>query len=164
MKKLDINDFFQKKWRKKNPGSRFGFTSKLKVSKSRKQFMVSWILIKSERKNSTTMIPQVKLFSFLFWENWGDHKLLSRFTRSYLPPVWFYFILGGKNHWHLTPCIFVTYFLAYSWSESENKHLYLSLIYWILMSMPQYRFFEYVQSNYGHNVRQINKGVLYCLL
>ena len=43
----------------------------LKVSKSRKQFMVSSILPKNERKNSTLllcMIHKVDLFLFIFWE------------------------------------------------------------------------------------------------
>ena len=57
----------------------------LKVSKSRKQFMVSSILPKNERKNeknrpNTTMIIRVQFFSFVFWENRGHYKLLSRFT------------------------------------------------------------------------------------
>jgi hypothetical protein len=30
--------------------------------------------------NFTAMIPQVILFSFVFWENPGDHKLLLRFN------------------------------------------------------------------------------------
>ena len=39
---------------------------------------------KSEPPILHTMIPQVELFSFVFWENWGDHKLLSRFTDLYV--------------------------------------------------------------------------------
>ena len=41
----------------------------LKVSKSRKQFIVSSILPKNERKNSTLLKSN---FSILFWENPGD--------------------------------------------------------------------------------------------
>ena len=46
----------------------------LKVRKSRKQFMVSSILPKNERKNekiqpNSTMIPQVEFFLFVVWEN-----------------------------------------------------------------------------------------------
>ena len=58
----------------------------LKVSKSRKQCMVSSILPKNEQKNekidllNSTMIPKVEFFLFVFWENRGRHKLLSRFT------------------------------------------------------------------------------------
>ena len=39
---------------------------------------------KSEPPILHTMIPQVELFSFVFWENLGDHKLLSRFTDLYV--------------------------------------------------------------------------------
>ena len=47
----------------------------LKVSKSRKQFMVSSILPKNDISDSI-----LSAFRSFFWENWGDHKLLSRFT------------------------------------------------------------------------------------
>ena len=33
--------------------------------------------------NFTAMIPQVILFSFVFWENPGDHKLLLRFNDGF---------------------------------------------------------------------------------
>ena len=39
---------------------------------------------KSEPPILHTIIPQVELFSFVFWENLGDHKLLSRFTDLYV--------------------------------------------------------------------------------
>ena len=55
-------------------GLNFANLKWLKVSKSRKQFMVSWILPKNERRYHRSKV------SFFFWENPGDHKLLSRFT------------------------------------------------------------------------------------
>ena len=35
---------------------------------------------RTKKFNFTTMVPQVELFSFVFWENWGNHKLLSRYS------------------------------------------------------------------------------------
>ena len=64
------------------------FVQQLKVSKSRKQFMVSSILPKNKRKQFDLRYHRSKVdfFLFIFWENWGDHKMsafgqmLSRFT------------------------------------------------------------------------------------
>ena len=57
-------------------------TTLVKVSKSQKRFMISSNLPKYKTKkfNFTRLIPQVELFSFVSWENWGNHKLLSKFT------------------------------------------------------------------------------------
>ena len=95
----DVNDFFRLKWNKiklveaildllaANQHSQSGQNIKdrtglavLKVSKSRKQFMVSSILSKKERKQFDLRYHSSWIFSFAFWENSGDHKLLSRFT------------------------------------------------------------------------------------
>ena len=51
---------------------------------------------KNEWKRSTllsTMVPQVELFSFVFWENWRHQKVISKLTDLYLP---FFEILGRK--------------------------------------------------------------------
>ena len=61
----------------------------LKVRNFRRQFMISSILPKNERKNeknwaNSIMIPQVQFFLFAIWENWRHHNLLSRFTDLYL--------------------------------------------------------------------------------
>ena len=56
----------------------------LKVSKSRKQFMVSSILPKNERNSlswaSFLLRISTSWVSFFFWKNWGHHNLLSRLS------------------------------------------------------------------------------------
>ena len=51
---------------------------------SKGHFSVS-ILPKKERKNSTnsTIVPQIDLFLFVFWENWRHQKVLSKLTDLY---------------------------------------------------------------------------------
>ena len=61
----------------------------LKVSKSRKWFMMSLILPKNKRKNSTVLLWLLwpNCFLLVFWENWGNHKLLSIVTDLYIIPL-----------------------------------------------------------------------------
>jgi hypothetical protein len=61
----------------------------LKVSKSRKQIMMSSILPKNQQNKfnlryHNTVRSKFFVFSFVFWENWGYHKLLSKFSDLYL--------------------------------------------------------------------------------
>ena len=52
----------------------------------------------------TTMVPQVKLFSFIFWENWRHKKDISKFTDLYhIYFNWYIFfeIKSLLHHLHL---------------------------------------------------------------
>ena len=43
--------------------------------------LISKCLPKNEQKfDFTTMVPQVELFSFVFWENWRHQKDISKLT------------------------------------------------------------------------------------
>ena len=55
---------------------------RLKVGKFQKDFLV---ILNSSKKltkkfDPTTMIPQVELFSFVFWKKWGYQKVLLKLT------------------------------------------------------------------------------------
>ena len=39
---------------------------------------------KMKKNDFTTMVPQVELFSFIFWENWRHQKDISKLTDLYL--------------------------------------------------------------------------------
>ena len=57
----------------------------IKVSKSRKQFMVASILLKKRTKLIilSIFLLKVVIFDHFLGENWGDHKLLSRLIDLY---------------------------------------------------------------------------------
>ena len=43
----------------------------------------------------TTKVPQVELFSFIFWDNWGRQKDISKLTDLYPPHP---FVIDCKSH------------------------------------------------------------------
>ena len=70
--------------------------------------LVSWILPKNKRKNSTysTMIPKVDLFLFVFWKNWRHQIVLSKLTDIQISvkkcktfDSYFYFYLVRASFW-----------------------------------------------------------------
>ena len=62
----------------------------LKVSKSQKQIMASWILPKNEHWG---IFRYIKLPVFIFWKNSGHHIFFSRFSDLYRAVTFILFLL-----------------------------------------------------------------------
>ena len=49
-----------------------------------KEIMILSIVLKNERNSLSWVKKILRIVSFVFWKNWGHHKLLLRFTDLYL--------------------------------------------------------------------------------
>ena len=70
---------------------------------------------------------QTALMIFVF-------SIFLEVTTIYYAYAWFFLSMDKKNHWDLSPCTFVTYFLANSWSVyskvSIKRPVLLKVLAW----------------------------------
>ena len=66
--------------------------------------MVFSILPKNKRNSLSWVKKMLRIVSlFIFWENWGDHKLFSRFTDLYFVPALLRYLSQIQDTWLRVP-------------------------------------------------------------